>query len=187
MEFLEFPESLDDIIVLSELLSGLAELLLGLKVLLEVEVAEIPVYLDHVVELLDIELVRVVKVTELGRGNRSDLPPAVLQLAESGEGGTDILLFLDKGLEILDHGLLSHEVVFPLGILLTIVLGALLLVVGINAFERGLNRLERIVLYLVCRGSRSDFLNHILPGRRLIDLGTKPGLRLLLGESLIES
>ena len=85
MELLEFTEGLDDILVLSQLFSSLAELLLCFKVLLEVKVAKVAVDLDHVVELLHIELIGVVKIPELGCRNRTDLPPAVLEFPEGRE------------------------------------------------------------------------------------------------------
>ena len=148
MQFLKLAESLDDILVLREFLGSLAERLLGLKILLEIKIAQIPVDLDHVVELLHIELIGVVQITELRGGNRSDLPPAVLELTEGREGGIHILLLLDQILQILDDSLLLREVILPLGVLLTVVLGTLLLIVGIDTLESGLHSLERVVLDL---------------------------------------
>ncbi len=163
MKLLKLAERLDDIVVLGKLLGRLAEGLLGLKVLLEVEVTQVAVDLHHVVEFLDIELVGVVQVTELGGRNRADLSPTVLKLTESGECGINILLFLHKVLKILDDSLLPGEVLLPLGILPAVIFSALFLIVGIDTLESGLNGLERIVLNFIRMSRRYGLLDHILP------------------------
>ncbi len=163
MELLELTESLDDILVLGKSLGGLAELLLGLKVLLEIEIPQVAVDLHHVVEFLHVELVGVVQVTELCGRNRTDLPPAVLELTESRECGVHILLLLDEVLKILDDSLLPGEVLLPLGILLAIIFSTLFLIVGIDTLEGGLHGLERIVLHFLGLSRRGDLIDHILP------------------------
>ncbi len=163
MKLLKLAESLDDVLVLGKSFGGLAELLLCLKVLLEVEVAKVAVDLHHVIEFLDIELVGVVQVTELRGRNRTDLPPAVLEITEGRECGVHILLLLHKVLKILYDSLLLGEVILSLGILLAVIFSALFLVVGIDTFKRGLHRLERIVLHFLGQGLRGDLINHILP------------------------
>ena len=128
VEVLQFLEGLDDILLLGQFLGGLAESGLHLEVLLEVEVAQVAVDLDHVVETLDVELVGVVDVAESGRRDGTDLAPAVLDLAESRESRGDVFLLFDEGLEVLDHGLFLHEVLLALLVELAVVLCALFLI-----------------------------------------------------------
>ena len=146
VQLLQLVEGAHHILVVGELLGGLAEGLLGLEVLAEVQVAQVAVDLDHVVELLHIELVGIVDVPESRGRHGARLPPAVLEFAESRELGAHILLAFDEGFELLDDGLLLGQVLLAAGVLLLVVLGALLLVVGIHRLEILLHRLERIVL-----------------------------------------
>ena len=146
MELLELAEGLDYILVLGELLCGFAESFLGLEVLLEIEVAEVAVDLDHVVELLDIVLVCIVDIPVILCGNGADGPPAVLNVAEGGERGTYVLLLLDEGLELLDDALLGGEVVLTLLFKLAVEFGAFFLVIVIQGLETGFDHIERIVL-----------------------------------------
>ena len=154
MELLEFLERGNDILFLRQFLGLLAELLLGLQVLLEVEVAQVAVDLDQVVELLHVELVGVVDVPEGRDGNRADFAPAVLDLAELREGVPHLALLFDQGFQFLDDGLLLHEVVLALGIELPVVLGALLLVIIVKGLETGFNRGEGILDSLPFLGGR---------------------------------
>ncbi len=163
MKLLELAESLDNILVLGEFLGGLAEPFLRLKILLEIKIPQITVDLHHVVEFLDIELIGVVQVAELRGRNRTDLPPAVLELTESRECGIHILLLLHEVLKILDHSLLLGEVLLPLGILLAVIFSAFFLIVGIDTLESGLHCLERIVLNFLCLSRRGHLINDILP------------------------
>ena len=98
MKFLEFLECVHDVFVLGETLRHLAEFLLGLKILLEVEIAQIPVYLDFIVELLDIELICVIDVAEMLYRNRADSAPSCLQLTEGRECCPEIFLVLHQRL-----------------------------------------------------------------------------------------
>ena len=146
MEFLQFVEGAHHVLVLGEFLGRRAEGFLRLEVLAEVQVAQVAVDLDHVVELLHIELIGIVDVPESRGRHGARLPPAVLEFAESRELRAHILLAFDEGLELLDDGLLLGQVLLAAGVLLLVVLGALLLVVGIHRLEILLHRLERIVL-----------------------------------------
>ena len=138
-------ERVHDVVVLGKLLGRLAERLLGPKILAEIQVAQVPVDLDHVVELLDIVLVCVVYVPVGGRRDRTGIPPAVLEFAERRETCAHILLTFHEGLELVYDGLLLGEVGFALFILLTVELGTLLFIVGIHRLEILLDGLERVV------------------------------------------
>ena len=113
VQLLELAERLNYVGVLCELLRSLAELLLYLKVLLEVKVAELVVDLYHIVELDYVVLVGVVDVAEVGGGNGADLFPAGLDVAECGEGCIDVFLGLHTGLEVLKDGLFLFKVLSP--------------------------------------------------------------------------
>ena len=147
MELLELAECFHYVLVLGEFLRSLAEGFLGLEVLLEIEVAKVAVDLDHVVELLDIVLICIVDIPVVLCGNGADSPPAVLDVAEGGERGTYVLLFLDEGLELLDDALLGREVVLAFLFKLAVELGAFFLVIVIQGLETGFDDLERIVLH----------------------------------------
>ena len=146
VQLLQLVEGAHHVLVLGELLRGLAESFLGLEVLAEVQVAQVAVDLDHVVELLHIELVGIVDVPECGGGHGARFPPAVLEFAESRELGAHIILTFYEGLELLDDGLLLGQILLPAGVLLLVEFGALLLVVCIQRLEILLHGLERIVL-----------------------------------------
>ena len=110
MKLLELLESIYHILACCKFLSLLAEFLLSLEVLLEVEITHVAVDLDLVVEFLYIELVGVVEISELGLRHRADFSPAGLEGPELRERSAYILLLLDKGLEFLHDSLLLGEI-----------------------------------------------------------------------------
>ena len=112
VELLQGAEGAHDILLLSEVFSLLAEVLLRFEVLLEVEVAELLVDFYIVVEFLHIVLVGVVQVLDLGLRHGADGTPAVLDLAEAGEGLVEVFAGFDEGLEVFDHGELGLVVFF---------------------------------------------------------------------------
>ena len=128
MELLEFLEGLNYILILCKGLCALAESGFGLKVLLEVKVTELTVDIYKVIELCDKELICVIDVTEILLGNGTCLPPAVLDIAELGEGAANVSGIFHKGFELLYDALLYLEVLLTLGILLLIVFGPFLLI-----------------------------------------------------------
>ena len=144
MELLEFLEGIHYVLVLGKLLRHLAEFLLSLKILLEVEIAQIPVNLNFIVELLYIELISVIYVSEILDWNRSNGTPSCLKFTECRESCTQILLILDEGLQIVNHSLFPCEILLPLGLLPAVVLRTLLLVSGIYGFEAIFKDCERI-------------------------------------------
>ena len=150
MEFLEFGESGYHVLVLGELFGRLAELLLGLEILLEIEVAQFVGDLHLVVEALHVELVVIVEVTEIGGGNRTGGTPAVLQGAEGGEEGTHVFLAVHQGLELFHYAFLDFEVLCLVGVLFAVVFGLLLLVVGIKGLEILLYRIEGFIHHGAC-------------------------------------
>ena len=144
MEFLELLESVHDILIFGKSLRHLAELLLGFEVLLEVKVAQIPVYLDFIIEFLYIELIGVIQIPETLYRNRPYSTPSRLQFTECREGCPKILLVLHKGLQIVNHGLLPDQILLPLCLLPAVELRTLLLVSGIDGLEAVLKCRKRI-------------------------------------------
>ena len=128
MEFLKFAECLHHVRILSKFFGILAELLLCLKVLLEVEVAEFAVDLHHIIELLDIQLICLIDVPVVLCRNRSDSPPSVLDLTELRECRIDIFLLLEKSLEIGNDSLFCSKVVLAFLFELPVVFSTLFLI-----------------------------------------------------------
>ena len=139
VEFLQFLEGFYHVLVCSEGFGLLAEGGLGFQVLLEVQVAEFAVDVHQVVELGDIQLIRIVYVAEILLGNRADLAPAVLDVTELGEGVLHVAGLLDQGLELFDDGLLLGEVLLAQGVLFLIIFGPLFLVFHVQRLEAGLD------------------------------------------------
>ena len=133
------------ILVLCKLLCGLAELLLCLEVLLEIEVAKVAADLYLVVEFLYVVLIGIVDVPEGVGGNWAGLSPAVLDLAECGEGVAGVAVVFHHLLEVLDDGLLCHEILFSAGVLLLVELCPFFLVVCVDGLEVLFYGNERIV------------------------------------------
>ena len=183
MQLLELLEGAHHVLALGEGLGLLAELGLGLEVLAEVQVAEFAVDLHEVVELLHVQLVGIVHIPEILLGNRTDLAPAVLDLAELREGVLHVALLLDEGLQVLDDGLLLHKVGLALGIELAGVLRTLLLIGVVEGLEARLDRGER------AQGGAHErlggrFLHGI--GIGFLDRRVLAGFRLFTGEPLVE-
>ena len=157
---------------------------LGLEVLAEIQVTEFAVDLNEVIELLHVQLVGIVDVAEVLLRDRAGFAPAVLDLAELREGVLHIALFVDEGLQVLDDGLLLHEVALALGIELAVVLRALLLIRIVEGLETGLDRGERAHGRARQGFGRSNFLYGI--GIGFIDRRILAGLRLFAGQALVE-
>ena len=115
--------------VLLQFLCCLAEQGLHLEVLLEVQVAQLDVYLDEVVELLLVLLVEFPNLLRVGGGNLSDGLPLGLEVAHLLEvahhvGG----LRLCHGFHLLEDSLLALQVLLHLRFVLGSHFGFLLLV-----------------------------------------------------------
>ena len=135
MKLLQLVESVNDVLVLRELLGGFAELLLRLQILLEVEVAEFAVDLHLVVETLYVELIGAVDVPERSGRHRAGGTPPVLDIPECGEGGAHVLASVDQCLQFFYYRFFLFEILFFQCILLFVVLGTFALVVGIETLE----------------------------------------------------
>ena len=143
VELLELLEGLYHILFLGQGLGLLAESGLGFEVLLEVKVTEFAVDVHEVVEFGHIELIGVVHVTETLLGHRTGVSPTVLDIAELGEGVLHLTGLFHEGLQLLDDGELGLEVLLPLGVLLFVEFGTLLLVLHVQGLETGLDGGER--------------------------------------------
>ena len=135
-------------------------------------------------ELLHVQLVGIVHVPEVLLRDRSGLAPAVLDLAELREGVLHVALLVDEGLQVLDDGLLLHEVALAFGIELAVVLRALLLEGIVEGLEAGLDGGERAHGRARQRFGRSDFLHGI--GIGFIDRRILACFRLFAGQALVE-
>ena len=150
MELLKLSECLDHILLLGESLRLLAELLLGLKVLAEVKVAKLTVDLDHIIELLYIELICFCDVSVILCRNWSYSSPACLDFTEFRECRIHILLLLEERLEICDHSLLQRKILLSFLLERLVILCALFLIPVILLFKACLNDCERIVCRNIC-------------------------------------
>ena len=151
MQLLKLLECLYHILVLSKLLSELAELFLSLKILLEIKITKFAIDLHHIIELLHIELICLIDISIALSRNRTDSSPSVLDLAEFRECRIHILLFLDERLKVSNHSLLGSEIILAFLLKLLIVLSPFSLVLIIKFLETFFNLNERIFCYcLVC-------------------------------------
>ena len=152
MKFLELFERIHNILILGKFLSRLTEFLFSLKILLEVKVSQISVYLDFIIELLDIELVCIIQIPEVLCRNRSDGAPSCLKVPECGECGPEIILLLDKRLKFINDSLFLGKVVFPFSLYLLIVFGTLFLIFHVYSLESVFKCSERIqCLFFILR------------------------------------
>ena len=186
MKFLKFTESLNHILVLSKFLSKLAELLLSLKILLEVKVTKLTIYLDHIVELFNIELICLIDVSIALSRNRTHSSPAILDLTELRECLIHILLLLKKSLKISHDSLLLSKILLTLLLKLLIILGTFLLKVDIKCLESSFDFHKRICCRFLFNRSLSFSLHLSLYIWLHNLLYNKSSLSLLLLKSLVE-
>ena len=190
MQLLQFAESVQHILVFGQFLCFLAEGLFRLQVLLEVQVTQIAVDLDHVVELLYQELIGIVQVAEILGRDRTDFAPAVLDFAEGRERGTHIFLILYQSFQVLDNLLFGGKVLLALFFLLAVILRTLFFIGKVKRLETFFNGHERIYLFrfFLRLGSRCNGgLRHLLIGRGLLYGSLHAGFGLFLGKFLVES
>ena len=193
MQFLQFTEGIYHILIFGQSFGLLAECLFRLQVLLEVQVTQVAVDLDHIVELLYQELIGIVQVAEILGGNRANLAPAVLDLAEGRERGTHILLGIHQSLQVLDNLLLGGEVLLALFFLLAVIFRALFFIGKVKRLETFFNGHERIYLLGICHRLRGlgclgdSLLHHFFIGRGLLYGSLHAGFGLFLGKFLVES
>ena len=135
VKFLKFSECLYNIRALSKLLCSLAELLLCLKILLEIKVAKFAIDLHHIVKLLHIELICLIDISEALCRNRAHSSPSVLNLAELRECRIHILLLLNQALKVSNHLLLCGKVFLTLLVKLLVIIGLLLSISVIKILE----------------------------------------------------
>ena len=107
-----------------------------------------------------------------------------MDLAELREGVLHVALLVDEGLQVLDDGLLLHEVALAFSVKLAVVLRALLLEGIVEGLEAGLDGGERAHGRARQRFGRSDFLHGI--GIGFIDRRILAGFRLFAGQALVE-
>ena len=126
MEFLKLMEGADDIFFVGQVLCNLTKTGLGLEVLLEVFVAGDAVQTEHVVELLDIQLIVAPKFISLLCRHVLDLTPLLLE-------GLELLITLvgflgggNHGLDLVDDGQFLCQILLLLSFLLLEELGTLL-------------------------------------------------------------
>ena len=184
VQFLQLLEGFHHILVLSQGFGRFAEHRLGFQILLEIEVAQFAVDVHQIIELGHIQLISIVDVAETLLGNRADLAPLVLDFTELGEGILHVAGLFHQGLQLFDDGLFLGQIFFPLGILLAVKGGTLLLVVQVQFLEAGLDGGEgahRAALH----GNGSFLYTGILV--RLFHSGVFAGFGLLLGKPFIES
>ena len=190
MQFLQFTEGIYHILIFGQSFGLLAECLFRLQVLLEVQVTQVAVDLDHIVELLYQELIGIVQVAEILGRDRTNLAPAVLDLAEGRERGAHILLGIHQSLQVLDDLLLGGEVLLALFFLLAVILRTLFFIGKVKRLETFFNGHERIYLFrfFLRLGSRCNGgLRHLLIGRGLLYGSLHAGFGLFLGKFLVES
>ena len=132
---LEILEGLHNVFAQRKRLSLLAKGYLRLQILTEIEVAKIAVDLYHIVELLHLELVRIIYISIGLRRHRTGFLPAVLKLAEGREARADIVLAFCQSLKLLDYGLLGGKICLTHLVLDTVVLCPVLFVIGIHRLE----------------------------------------------------
>ena len=191
MKFLKFLECINDVFTFRKFLRFLAECLLGFKILLEIQVPEVPVYLDFIVELLDVELVCVIQIPEVLYGNLADGTPSRLKFTECRKCRSEIILFFYQCFQVIDDSLLLLQVLFPLGFQFPVIFSTFFLIPIIYGFKTILESCKRIgndgrllyfhrrLLSLFFSGTfffRCRNLRHI-----------KSGGRFLSGEFLVES
>ena len=128
-------------------------------------------------------MVGIVDVAEVLRRHLADFAPAVLDFPEFGEGILHFALFFHEGLEIFDDGLLLHQVFLAFGLLLAVVFRPFFLIGNIKRLEPGLDGGERALYRLGLRGNRLV----LAFGGGLVNRSIQPGIRLFLGEALVES
>lgn len=115
MELLQPAGSLDDRRFEQQRLGLLAKGDFLLVVLLEVKVTQLLVYLDETVEILDMEVVGLPQILDMGLRHDAGLFPAGLQVAEPGKGVVERFVGRNQFLEFLDDGQLGAQVVLFLG------------------------------------------------------------------------
>ena len=110
MQFLQLVERLHRRRLGYERLGLLAQLELLLVVLLQVQIAQLLVYLDEVVEVLHMQVVGLPQILDILLRHHADLLPTLLQLAELGKGVVQRLVRIDQLLQLIDDGQLGLEV-----------------------------------------------------------------------------
>ncbi|CCX56028.1 unknown [Bacteroides sp. CAG:1060] len=146
VQFLKFMERVYHILVLGKLFRCSAKSLFSLKILLEIQITKIPIDLYHVIELLDIVLIRIIDVAIRLYRYRAGLPPTILKFAERRKLRTYILLSFHQSLQLFYYGFFLFETLFPFGFKTAHVFCPFSLIVGINSLEILLYHFEWIIL-----------------------------------------
>ena len=94
----------------NECLDLLAELYLSLVVAFQIQIAQLFVYLDIVVEVLDVEVVGLPNLFIVGLRYHTGLFPALLQSTESSKGLVDGLAAIDELFQLLDNLQLNLQI-----------------------------------------------------------------------------
>ena len=139
MQLLKLGEGLHYVGTLLQSLGLLAESGLDLKILLEIQVAEFIVYLNIVIEFLNIVLIRVVDILNTGLGHRTGLAPAGLEVAELRIGAVQVPGVIHQVLEFLYDLQLAVQVGLLLSFQILEIDCAAALIAGIQFLERTLD------------------------------------------------
>ena len=110
MKRLKFAERSYNILAFSKFLCLRTQLLLCLDILLEIKIPEFTIYLEHIIKLLDIEMICLVNVAIILRRNLAYSSPSVLDIAELLKCAGNIFLLLQQCLKIGYHRLLQCKV-----------------------------------------------------------------------------
>ena len=145
MKLLKLPEGLNYIWIFCKCLCFLAESLLHFQILFKIKVTQFAVNLDHIIELLYIELICFIDISEILRRYRSDSPPSVLDLTECREGSIHILLLFKQRLKIFNYSLLLCKVLFPFLLYLPVIFGTLFPILIIQGLESPFYFCKRIL------------------------------------------
>ena len=121
MQLLQLLECLHHIFAFCKRFCTSAEPFLCFKVLLEIQVTQLAVYLHHIIELLHIELIGLVDIPVILRRHRTHRSPSVLNIAEHRECLVYILLLFQQSLKVLDHSLFQSQILLSLSLKLPVI------------------------------------------------------------------
>ena len=102
VELLQLVERLHDRRLGHQSLGLLAQGCFLLVILLQIQIAQLLVYLYEVVEILDVQIVCLPQILHLLLRHHARLLPTLLQLAELGESIVQRLVRIDQLLELID-------------------------------------------------------------------------------------